>query len=181
MVLDIVSKSLCWETPLYKYLYANGCSWVDGDELQDRTKQRFSKLLSNDLNLEEINQAIAGCSNETIIKNTMDWIYENEKLLDETIFIIGFTAESRSKFDWNFYDIIMFQRFLESIDVNHILFFSFGKSHKDIFLDNFTDKPFYEVVSENTNKVSEAFCQNGHPNEKSHKKFAEYIKGYINV
>ena len=111
----------------------------------------------------------------------MDWIYKNEKLINETIFIIGFTAESRSKFNWNFYDIIMFQRFLESIDVNHILFFSFGKSHKDIFLDNFTDKPFYEVVSENTNKVSDAFCENGHPNEKSHKKFAEYIKGYINV
>ena len=81
------------------------------------------------MNLKEINQAIAGCSNETIIKNTMDWIYKNEKLIDETIFIIGFTAESRSKFNWNFYDIIMFQRFLESIDVNHILFFSFGKSY----------------------------------------------------
>jgi hypothetical protein len=111
----------------------------------------------------------------------MDWIYKNEKLIDETIFIIGFTAESRSKFNWNFYDIIMFQRFLESIDVNHILFFSFGKSHKDIFLDNFTDKPFYEVVSENVSKIEDAFCKNGHPNEKSHKKFAEYIKGYINV
>ena len=95
------------------------------------------KLLSNDLNLTEINQAIPACSNETIIKNTMDWIYKNEKLINETIFIIGFTAESRSKFDWDFYDIILFQRFLESIDVNHILFFSFGKSHKDIFLDNF--------------------------------------------
>ena len=143
---------------MYKYLYGNGCSWVDGDELQDRTQQRFSKLLSNDLNLKEINQ-VSGCSNETIIKNTMDWIYKNEKLLDETIFIIGFTQRVPSKFDWNFYDIIMFQRFLESIDVNHILFFSFGKSHKDIFLDNFTDKPFYEVVSENTNKVSGSFVK----------------------
>ena len=166
---------------MYKYLYANGCSWVDGDELQDRTQQRFSKLLSNDLNLEEINQAIAGCSNETIIKNTMDWIYKNEKLINETIFIIGFTAESRSKFNWEFNDIILFQRFLDSIDVNHILFFSFGKSHKDIFLDNFTDKPFYEVVSENISKIEDAFCENGHPNEESHKKFSEYLKGYINV
>jgi hypothetical protein len=66
---------------LYKYLYANGCSWVDGDELQDRTQQRFSKLLSNDLNLKEINQAIAGCSNETIIKNTMDWIIRMKNFL----------------------------------------------------------------------------------------------------
>ena len=70
---------------------------------------------------------------------------------------------------------------LESIDVNHILFFSFGKSHKDIFLDNFTDKPFYEVVSENISKIEDAFCENGHPNEESHKKFTEYLKGYIDV
>ena len=130
MVLDIVSKSLCWETPLYKYLYANGCSWVDGDELQDRTKQRFSKLLSNDLNLEEINQAIAGCSNEVIIKNTMDWIYKNEKLIDETIFIIGFTAESRSNSNWDFYEVELFKRFLDEYFCKHILFFSFGRFSK---------------------------------------------------
>ena len=75
---------------MYKYLYANGCSWVDGDELQDRTQQRFSKLLCNDLNLEEINEAVAGCSNETIIKNTMNWIYKNEKLLCNIIVSFNF-------------------------------------------------------------------------------------------
>ena len=48
-------------------------------------------------------------------------------------------------------------------------------------LDKFTDKPFYEVVSKNANKLSDVFFENGHPNEKSHRKFAEYIKGYINV
>ena len=180
-MLDIVSKSLCWETPLYKYLYANGCSWVDGDELQDRTQQRFSKLLCNDLNLEEINEAISACSNETIIKNTMDWIYKNEKLIDKTIFIIGFTAESRSNSNWDFYEVELFKRFLDEYFCKHILFFSFGRTHKDIDLDNFTDKPFYEVVSKNANKLSDVFCENGHPNEKSHRKFAEYIKGYINV
>ena len=165
--------------PLYKYLYANGCSWVDGDELQDRTQQRFSKLLSNDLNLEEINQAIAGCSNETIIKNTMDWIYKNENLIDETILIIGFTIESRSKFNWEFNDIILFQRFLESIDVKNILFFSFGKSHKDIELNNFTEEAFYEVILKDTNKMTDVFLENGHPNKESHKKFAEYLMRYI--
>lgn len=110
-MLDIVSKNLCWVTPLYKYLYANGCSWVDGDELQDREEQRFSQLLCNDLNLEEINQAIAGCNNETIIKNTRDWILENKELIDETIFIIGFTAESRSNSNWDFYEVELLKDF----------------------------------------------------------------------
>ena len=181
MVLDIVSKNLCWVIPLYKYLYANGCSWVDGDELQDREEQRFSQLLCNDLNLEEINQAIAGCNNETIIKNTKEWILENKELIDETIFIIGFTAESRSNSNWDFYEVELFKRFLDEYFCKHILFFSFGRTHKDINLDNFTDKPFYEVVSKNANKLSDVFCENGHPNEKSHRKFAEYLKEYINV
>ena len=151
-MLDIVSKSLCWETPLYKYLYANGCSWVDGDELQDRTQQRFSKLLCNDLNLEEINEAISACSNETIIKNTMDWIYKNEKLINETIFIIGFTAESRSKFDWDFYDILYtfkaFKRGLKNLVIPiQILHNSGGEgmskdswiANREAFVSKFTD------------------------------------------
>lgn len=164
---------------MYKYLYANGCSWVDGDELQDREEQRFSRLISNDLNLEEINKSISGCSNETIIVNTMKWIYNNQQLHNETIFIIGFTIESRSKYDWEMYDIILFQTFLQSLGVEHILFFSFGKSHKDIELNNFTKKAFYEVISKDINKMPDAFCENGHPNKQSHKKFAEYLKGYI--
>ena len=100
-----------------KTLYANGCSWVEGDELSNPTKERFSRLISNDLNLEEINESISGCSNETIIVNTMKWIYNNQQLHNETIFIIGFTIESRSKYDWEMYDIILFQTFLQSLGV----------------------------------------------------------------
>ena len=102
-------------------------------------------------------------------------------LLSIKEFQCGTNSNWFNKFNQEFNDIILFQRFLDSIDVHHILFFSFGKSHKDIFLDNFTDKPFYEVVSENISKIEDAFCENGHPNEESHKKFAEYLKGYINV
>mgnify|MGYP006432787905 FL=1 len=67
-----------------KILYVNGCSWVEGDELKFKKKSRFSHLLSDELNLKEINLAICGCSNETIIVNTMKWIYKNQKLLNET-------------------------------------------------------------------------------------------------
>ena len=37
------------------------------------------------------------------------------------------------------------------------------------------------IVSKNANKLSDIFCENGHPNEKSHRKFAEYLKEYIDV
>ena len=162
-----------------KILYVNGCSWVEGDELKFKKKLRFSHLLSDELNLKEINLAICGCSNETIIVNTMKWIYKNQKLLNETIFIVGFTIESRSKYDWEMYDIILFQAFLQSLGVEHILFFSFGKSHKDLNINNFTDKAFYEVITQDKNNLEKVFCENGHPNEKGHRIFADYLKGWI--
>ena len=152
---------------------------VGYDELNNPRDERFSKLISNDLNLEEINQAIAGCGNEAIIVNTMKWIYDNQEIHNDTIFIIGFTIESRSKYDWEMYDIILFQTFLQSLGVEHILFFSFGKSHKDIELNNFTEEAFYEVILKDTNKMPDVFLENGHPNKESHKKFAEYLMRYI--
>ena len=162
-----------------KNLYVNGCSWCDGDELDDRRKERFSYKLSKDLNLNEVNESISGCSNETIIVNSMKWIYDNQELHNETIFIIGFTIESRSKYDWEMYDIILFKAFLQSLGVEHILFFSFGKSHKDVGLNNFTKEAFYEVISKDMNKMSDVFCENGHPNKISHEKFADYLKDII--
>ena len=162
-----------------KNLYINGCSWCDGDELDDRRKERFSYKLSKDLNLNEVNESISGCSNETIIVNSMKWIYDNQELHNETIFIIGFTIESRSKYDWEMYDIILFQAFLQSLGVEHILFFSFGKSHRDLNINNFTDKAFYEVITQDKNNLEKVFCKNGHPNEKGHRIFADYLKGWI--
>ena len=162
-----------------KILYVNGCSWVEGDELKAQKEERFSRLISNDLNLNEVNESISGCSNETIIVNTMKWIYNNQQLHNETIFIIGFTIESRSKYDWEMYDIILFQTFLQSLGVEHILFFSFGKTPKDLNINNFTDKAFYEVITQDKNSLDEVFCENGHPNEKGHRIFADYLKGWI--
>jgi hypothetical protein len=162
-----------------KILYVNGCSWVEGDELKFKKTSRFSHLLSDELNLKEINWGMSGCSNERIIISTMKWIYKNQKLLNETIIIIGFTAESRSKVDWEMYDIVLFQAFLQSLGVDHILFFSFSKSHKDLNINNFTDKAFYEVITQDKNSLDEVFCENGHPNEKGHRIFADYLKGWI--
>jgi hypothetical protein len=37
------------------------------------------------------------------------------------------------------------------------------------------------MVSDDISKMKDAFCENGHQNEESHRKFAEYLKEYINV
>ena len=62
------------------------------DELNNPRDERFSKLISNDLNLEEINQMrLQAEVMNAIIVNTMKRIYDNQEIHNDTIFIIGFT------------------------------------------------------------------------------------------
>ena len=168
-----------------KYLFLNCCSWVEGDELKDRKHSRFSKLVSTNLGLEDINWGLSGCSNERIIISTMNWIDLNSDKLSDTIMLIGFTATSRSKYDWEMKDIRMFQSHLELMGIEHHLFFSFSQTHQHLSkgkFKNFTDKSFYEVVmgknKDETNLFS-MFAKNGHPNEDSHETFAKYLTGWI--
>ena len=50
-----------------KILY-NGCSITWGDELTDRENQRYSRLVSNHYNAEEVNLASNGISNDRIVR-----------------------------------------------------------------------------------------------------------------
>lgn len=52
----------------------NGCSFVWGDELQDPMNSRFSKLISDNYELEENNLAIRGASNDRIFRTTIDYL-----------------------------------------------------------------------------------------------------------
>ena len=63
----------------YKYLLANGCSFVKGDELKNESEERFSKLLSNRFGCEEINFGTSGGSNGETFRTTFDWIRNNQK------------------------------------------------------------------------------------------------------
>tara|TARA_R100000008_G_scaffold54387_1_gene33202 strand:+ start:73 stop:807 length:735 start_codon:yes stop_codon:yes gene_type:complete len=106
-----------------KYLYVNGCSMSDGsclleydierieklDYVTDSNwdigfDERWSKLLANKLNLEEINQAQHGGSNDRIIRMTMDWCSKNKSKLENTLFVIGWTSFNRFEFWDNFLD-----------------------------------------------------------------------------
>lgn len=105
-----------------KYLYVGGDSMSDGsclieysDKRIKRLKlkhtewdigfdERWSKLLSDKLDLEEINQARHGNSNDKIFRTTMDWAVNHIEDLSETLFVIGWTGYDRFEFYDNYLD-----------------------------------------------------------------------------
>jgi len=66
----------------------------DGNEI--RIENRWSKLLSDKLNLEEINLGRDGGSNWQIYINVMSWILNNQEKLNETLFVISWTYADRN-------------------------------------------------------------------------------------
>jgi hypothetical protein len=82
----------------YKYLVANGCSFVNGDGYSDgllKPPYRFSTLLSKKLKCKDINLAQSGASNDRIIRTTFDWIENNKDKCKDTLLILGLTDVSR--------------------------------------------------------------------------------------
>ena len=96
----------------FKNLHALGCSFVAGDGMDEREKIkfpdedgsekhkyecRFSKLLSDKLELKEINNSVGGFSNHRIYRTAYDWITNQPpQTIKETLFIIGITDISRT-------------------------------------------------------------------------------------
>ena len=78
-----------------KYLFVNGCSFTYGDELKNKFEERWSYIISKRLNLEEINIAHDGASNDRILRSTIDWISYNTDKLKDTFFVIGWTGPER--------------------------------------------------------------------------------------
>tara|TARA_B100001057_G_C22554132_1_gene834647 strand:- start:92 stop:772 length:681 start_codon:yes stop_codon:yes gene_type:complete len=71
----------------------DGGSWLYGDELEDREKYRFSKILSERVNREHVNISEPGKSNNAILRTTIEYCENN--LVD--IAIIQFTGTSRTE------------------------------------------------------------------------------------
>src|SRR5210317_686045 len=83
-----------------KYLFVNGDSYAYGLsdlEFNAPYKNRYSRLLANHFNLEEINISNSGASNDTIVRTTLDWIENNDDKIHETIFLIGWTISIREE------------------------------------------------------------------------------------
>jgi hypothetical protein len=54
-------------------IFFNGCSYTWGDELDNRLKERYSRIVSTHFNAREINIARNGVSNDRISRTTMEW------------------------------------------------------------------------------------------------------------
>lgn len=93
-----------------KLLYTSGDSVVWGAELNNKTEERFSRILSDTWSIVDCNNASAGVSNDYIYRQTMrdisHWLDTKQMWSEETgwvrandvIVIIGWTAPTR--FEW---------------------------------------------------------------------------------
>lgn len=91
-------------------LYSNGDSVVWGAELESKTTQRFSNLVSNEKGWIDCNNASAGVSNDYVFRQTMRdvsywletgkcWSEETGWInSDELVVVIGWTSPTR--FEW---------------------------------------------------------------------------------
>jgi hypothetical protein len=87
----------------YKYLVVNGCSFTQGGSMYDDDdkqqllfeKNRFSKKLSDKLNIEEINIACGGNSNDKIFRELFDWVEDNGEMVKDSLFVIGLSDSMR--------------------------------------------------------------------------------------
>ena len=88
----------------YKYLVANGCSFVQGSGLHGslpnwpvkNVEGRFSDVLSKKLNCQEINIAAGGAGNDKIVRTTFEWVEQNKEKLD-TLIILGLSHWTRKE------------------------------------------------------------------------------------
>ena len=91
-------------------LYTSGDSVVWGAELKDKSRERFSYLVSEELDMVDCNNASAGVSNDYIYRQTMrdvsHWLESRKCWSEETgwvqsnqmYVIIGWTSPTR--FEW---------------------------------------------------------------------------------
>lgn len=96
-----------------KYLFTNGDSWTWGQGLQEdqvfppfphkrKPRGQWPEVLGEKLNIEVINIAENGSSNERILRSTIEWVVDNKDKINETLFIIGWTISDRWEWWSNF-------------------------------------------------------------------------------
>jgi len=96
-----------------KYLVVSGCSHSQGTGLDQaiksktrgtskvkahnfRLQNRWSRLLSDKLNLEEIHLGRDAASNWQIYHNTVNWILDNPDKINDSLFIISWSYSDRN-------------------------------------------------------------------------------------
>lgn len=78
------------------YIYANGCSYVDGTGLHQLQKRPTAvHLFARQLKCDYLNNAKGGGSNQRIVRTTIDWLLENKDKWNEVLVLIGWTEFHR--------------------------------------------------------------------------------------
>lgn len=128
-----------------KYLVTIGDSWSAGTT-EETIKSNYSKFVSQELSLEDINLSRGGASNNYIYRNFYKWVKNNSDKLDETLFLFGWTTIHR----WETYDKVQ----------NNWIKFTDGKIDNWEEMPEYTDKKWWEsfIVHflNNKNFVSES-------------------------
>lgn len=128
-----------------KYLVTIGDSWSEGTT-EETIKSNYSKFVSQELSLEDINLSRGGASNNYIYRNFYKWVKNNSDKLDETLFLFGWTTIHR----WETYDKVQ----------NNWIKFTDGKIDNWEEMPEYTDKKWWEsfIVHflNNKNFVSES-------------------------
>ncbi|MAR77689.1 MAG: hypothetical protein CMD43_01960 [Gammaproteobacteria bacterium] len=112
-----------------KYLVTLGDSWSKGTT-EETIKSNYSKFVSEELSLEDINLSMGGASNNHIYRNFYKWVKNNPDKLDETLFLFGWTTIHR----WETYDKVQ----------NNWIKFTDGKIDNWEEMPEYTDKKWWE-------------------------------------
>ncbi|MFW9829826.1 MAG: hypothetical protein ACFFEY_19820 [Candidatus Thorarchaeota archaeon] len=91
------------------HILFNGCSYTYGDELLGRERNRFSTLVSNELNATHDNISECGRGNDAIARTTMEWFNAGNTC---DLAIIQWSVLSRIEgwnLQWKYYECITVQ------------------------------------------------------------------------
>lgn len=80
-----------------KYLVSCGCSWVAGDGCSDKNLT-LSSLIAKHFNLQNINLAESGASQDFILRKITHWLSVNQDKSKETFLLIGLTGPPRYEY-----------------------------------------------------------------------------------
>ena len=112
-----------------KYLVTIGDSWSKGTT-EETIENNYSKFVSEELSLENINLSLGGASNNYIYRKFYKWVKNNSDKLDETLFLFGWTTIHR----WEVYDKVQ----------NNWIKFTDGKISDWEEMPEYTDKKWWE-------------------------------------
>lgn len=154
-------------------LHAYGCSWTEGegadrsieDTIIDRGKKRtfrnslsWVKFLSDKLNLQSVNNAISGNSNNRIFNQVIDDI-KNEKIKSNDFVTIMWSSSLRDPVpflptgewvSWSIKHLIETpERFVNSFTGENKNYVDFLSEYKKFFLLNIFNQNYYNIVNQN--------------------------------